>query len=251
MRPTKILCSALFGLLLALPAGAQYSRADFHEYASPTTVEHQAAIGAPVTSGGFDFYYAPEFSPGSNNTLATWGTDEAVANINIPSNIGSSTALYGPLLAPNAAGGEIDIFAAGGDPFFVSTLRTFGLASIDVAHLYSSEYLAGTGLSQSAFTLTIFGANSRNQSFFQSFTIPLPPAMNNGTPFLTTLELNSRFSDVNNVWFNQGTGSGRTFQFTNVTPTPEPASLVLLGTGLVGIFAVTARRRRGKSLPVA
>lgn len=103
-----------------------------------------------------------------------------------------------------------------------------------------------------AITLQILGFNSRSESFFQNFIILIAPIENGRrTPRLITARLNSRFSDVNNVRFFQGTGSGRAFQFTNVIPTPEPASFILLGTGLLGVFGMSARSRRNKSTPIA
>src|SRR5206468_3078097 len=61
MRPLSLLRPLALVTLLALPAAAQ--RVTFSELTRPLTTNYQAAIGHPLTSGGFDFYNAAEFSP--------------------------------------------------------------------------------------------------------------------------------------------------------------------------------------------
>ncbi|MEO7856427.1 MAG: PEP-CTERM sorting domain-containing protein [Gemmatimonadaceae bacterium] len=244
MRPHTLLRHLLLVATLALPAGAQVVRTDFREFTSTFTTEYDAAIGAPLTSGGLDFYSAGEFSASSTNALATFGTDDEGA-VNRPSNLMGANTLFIPGL-----GGRLDIVLAG-TRFGFGPGGSFGLQSIDFAHLFEDSFLPAPAVN-TAITLQIFGFNSRNESFFQNFIIPVAPIENGRrTPRLITARLDSRFSDVNNVRYFQGTGSGRAFQFTNVIPTPEPASFILLGTGLLGVFGITARSRRNRSTPIA
>lgn len=234
-------------VLLALPAGAQVTTtATFSEYASPFTTEYQAAVGAPVTSGGYDFYETEGFNgPGSRNVLATWGTDPAdPGSVNVPVNVGSSTAMFGTVL-----GFEIDMFPAGTDLVFGNVTGQFRLHSIDVAHLYSSSF-SPFALGSIGLEFFGFGPGTSFGVISQAFTIPVPPVVDGvQTPVLNTLTFDDRWNGLYNVWWFQGTGSGTAHQFTNVNATllPEPGTYLLVLTGLGGVGLVGMRRRHTRS----
>jgi hypothetical protein len=243
----KLIGCLAAALLLAVPARAQSSYfIDFREFASPTVTEYEATIGFPLRSGGLDFYQ--EFDAGARNVLGTWGYDDATA-VNRPVNIGTSTTLFG-----TQPGNEIDLYAAGSDPV-LEIFTPFALHSMDVAHAYSNPF-SSIALTPIVFRVVGFGASGA--LFFEDFLIPAPVAGADGSrrPVLQTLTFtNPGFQSAYNVWFFNGSvnsagqivgGSGNSVQFTNlaVTVAPEPGSLALLATGMVGIMGVTARRRR-------
>src|SRR5881227_1726128 len=62
---------------------------------------------------------------------------------------------------------------------------------------------------------------------------------------LQTLTFHSCWSDMDNVWWLQSTGSATATQFTNVSAVllPEPGTYVLTLTGLVGLALARLRRR--------
>jgi len=242
MRRLAVPAAALAVALLALPAGAQVPvLVDFDEYQRPTTTEFQATVGLPLSSNGLDFYETSLINGGnSRNVLATWGTADAGA-VNIPVNIGSSTAMFATVL-----GVEIDIYPTGSDIVLGQYTGSFSMNSIDVAHLYSTRFSTFTPT-----TITLqffgFGPSTGGAVITQTFTVPAPPLVGGfRDPVLTTLTFDDRWRSVNNVWWFQGSGSGAAHQFTNVSAAmvPEPSTYLLMLTGLGGLGTVWLRRRR-------
>jgi len=111
---------------------------------------------------------------------------------------------------------------------------TFTANSIDLAHVYNGSF----GTQSFTFTGNLFGGGA----VFETFTI----AAQSGTPSFQTFNFAPTFTNLTSL--DLATQDPSYYQFTNVkldavTATPEPASLVLMATGLFGVAAVRRKRR--------
>ena len=236
LRP--VLLAAAAALAPGAAAAQSAVTVDFAEYASPVTTEHQATVGRPVTSGGFDFYSL------NGGVLATWGTSAAEdpeGSVNRPANAGGSTALFATF--PDY---RMDMFVGGSDVLSpTSTFRTFNLYSIDLAHQFAQSYLP-TGDALGTVVADFIGIRrGSSELLFQSFALGAPA---DGVPTLTTFRFGSEWRGLQRVLWFQGSTQGSVYQFTNVRAmvTPEPGTYALLATGLAGVLVV-ARRRRARA----
>jgi len=204
----------------------------FGAFRSDQTTEWQATPGGDVYESGFGVFAA--FGSGARNALGTWGIndDDPTLKANVPRNVGAtSAAMWGTRFTE-----QINMFRE--DPYL------FNLKSIDLAHMYSRSYTPFGALAP--ISLTFFGFFVGGASITQDFTVPVPSVVDGDIiPELNTYFFDSRWADLVEVAWLQGSGSNTVHQFTNIQGeliTPEPSTYVLMGTGLVALFA--ARRRR-------
>jgi len=218
----------------SLSVGAQTSfQLTFGAFRSDQTVEWQATPGGDIYESGFGVFAAFGTQVGPRNALGTWGVvdDNPELLANVPRNLGpTSGALWGTQFLE-----QINIFRE--DPI------PFSMRSIDLAHMYSRNYTPFGALTP--FTLRITGFKVNGSSIFQDFQIPVPSIVGADiTPQFNTYLFDSRWTDLNEIAWLQGSGSGTVHQFSNVQGVlaPEPSTYVLMGIGLIAVFFVRRRR---------
>lgn len=273
-------------VLAAAPAlQAQPVTIDFSEYACGAAADCpdiQAGIGSPVTSKGFEFFDYANAVGTSFNSVGTWSTNPSnLGYANRPTNIGSSTALFG-----TSNGDRIEMYAA--------TPYSFRVQSIDFANLFRLSSISpplgepanlsiyfqyfqtrdayDTGVPDGDFYAVVergplVGAD--RPTFLRTLNFGAAPGTNVGG--VTIVNLAGDASAVSGgrgvyglQWYNASlsgygglnlfavtAGSGRSHQFTNVTAeivTPEPTTVVLAGAGLVTLLGLARRQRQASGL---
>jgi hypothetical protein len=200
--------AAVFLMIAGSATAARAQVLDFqdlmHANGFPTTMASYSAAG-----------YTISLDPGEGGNFASWGTTS-------PSFAGS-TGLF-----RNQVGGALSILreAAGG---------AFDLFSVDLAHM-----LVGP---RDPVNVTFTGFLAAGGSVTQTFMLG---AKADGSPSFQTYTFSNSFRDLARVEWRQDAAY---HQFDNISlgggaVVPEPGTLLLLGSGLLGLYKVGRRRRQ-------
>lgn len=218
-----VLASALLALsLLVAPrfAGASPVLLTFEDLSVGTV------LGAQYAALGVTF--APNAFSGPGGPTGTWGTN---TNMQI---VASGGADVGGLGTPALVSGNILRSFNGwlnenGDPSFVAQfvggIDSFSATFAGIAATSSTRIIAFNGAVQVGSAT----ASSTGQQIL-SITAPL---------ITSVVVLPGDFFDwvgVDNIQFNT----------VNATAVPEPGSMVLLGSGVLGVFAIARKRRSAR-----
>ena len=205
-------------------------------------------ISAETTDGSFGIFVKDDGTdlPGLFNRVLT---DEIGTDFGLPTTIASYAATqHTDVSATRWSGtGTASTFTLLGDPSFGGTASTESGMTIDFTLVKPMSYLlTGTLAGEGGFAaISLDGPPGLGWVFESGNAVPLV-AMRRGLLSAGDYHFEARA-------FSNASGTGRSvfdMDFRLASPVPEPATLVLFGTGAAFLGRTARRRRREQSVPV-
>ncbi len=223
--------AAVFGLALAASAPS---------FAVPITGTSGGTFTNLSGCGGGDC------SITSSSHVLSWGSTSSQHNLRNPSTLTIDTFNI------NTATNSTNTVIAELTWFNSSTLDSQTPDDFSVHYNLSIHFTApGNSTTTETFDLDIINTSNPTGDKIGSFTLPDLSALVFNLPGVTVSNLHyvadNHSTLTNNIWFNKENNTANLFieaDFSAVRPAPEPASLALMGAGLIGFGKLRRRMKR-------
>jgi hypothetical protein len=153
--------------------------------------------------------------------------------------LGIQGTLFGNLLGAADEIDRLSFDSAAAEVLKIDFAAPVALGSMLITNLFDEEFFSFQYLEIGSYSL------DGGQSWTDFFALAEPPNNPNGE---LLIDLGGAVTDQ--VWFRVPDGHSQSvlseFSVAAITPVPEPATLLLLGSGLVGLGGIARRRLQGR-----